>query len=279
MPRSFVSLIVGHGLVVFLLCCLVATGWYESHWLTMAAIGTCFTQASFLGLYAGLAQRPMAERLAIVALGAGWLYGWVYFFAIVIAGPYENDREEAILSLLFAIAPLASAWLAASVIKPRGLRLRRQVTSQPTAGPLQFTIGHLFLVTFVSACILVVSRVFRAQAAPFQMTSLFLLELSFALLVGILAAAQTAVIVATLSASRGSWLLLLVWGAIAALIWGLTFGDPLSPDWLGASVTQTTLTALTLIVLRRLGYRVVRESRNAKSTGGINDKAQMTNDQ
>jgi hypothetical protein len=254
--RLFIALAGGHALLDLGLFVVASSTWVDTDWFMMVALGTSFAQATLLGLYAGLARRPAVERFACVVLGVAIEASWM------LRGPGHHEENLAAVAV-FALAPLVAAWLVACALRWRGQRIE-WFEHRPTKlrASLQFTIFHLFVVTFLMASLSAATRALRSQNSN-QSRSFVAIAPFFAALIVIIFITQTLTTIwATLGVGRIRWRLpfLLGWTLATGIVLAFATNSPLHqyPLIVGMSLIQFPLTVGSLLIVRWLGYRLVR---------------------
>jgi len=215
-------------------------------------LGLFFSQTSLLGIWGGLANTAWPLRLAGVALGMTYL-GPQMCFSL-----NEWGFEIFLLVFLTTVA-VAGVMLVVRRFKARLARNAKGSLSTGLEG-LQFSIRHLMLLTLVVACTLAIGKWLQPYFSSVQrMAYLLTISLCF-----------VSVGVTSVWASLGRAHLLPRCGGVFS-IGLLTASIPTylfeRGDvwfWTAMMITEVMVLLVSLLVVRRCGFRLVRVSRRIK---------------
>ena len=243
-PRLW--LIVGH-IVVGL------TGAFVVFWLTdrsptvwaFAFLGIVFGQTSLLGIWGGLGANPWWSRMVGVIVGTG------YLFLLLGLGIDELNQRT------FIVVVMATMFVMLILLSVRCFGVRIVLDSLPVTSSvrIQFSIRHLFILTFLVACLFTIGK----SVQPY----IFSGDLPFGLLLFITAAGIAGVLPV--------WFVLATRQPVPYSI-GLVGVEAFAGYYAGRldalnteSISMMILTSIealvvvvSLLVVRFCGYRLVR---------------------
>jgi len=255
-PRSIRALVVAH------IALGIASGaigyaelghqaWHHATILSSAALG--FSQAALIGLWLGFGETPWKRRclLGAMALVAIWI-GVTY----AIRGHRALTWRESNLDFVFIFSAGLLVATIAIVWRRVGWVIGHDAAPLPDAprARLQFTTLDLFLVTTITALsigVLTFIRTYILIGRSVDALGLYMLQVA-----GTTFSATWSV----LSRRRFYWRLL---AAPAAIVVGLpAYYIERRWDLPIVVIAQAAITAATLIVVRRVGYRLYVRQRN-----------------
>ncbi len=215
-------------------------------------LGIIFCQVSLLGMWFGLGASPWMLRLI------GLIAGSVYLAIECGLGINELDFEIILLVTLPIALVSVMTWI---VRRCRGTLQRVEADHPEVHEALQFTIGHLMLLTFVVACLLTAGK----YAAP------WLPGLGMLSQIALLGVCYAAVALTAIWAMLGDRHLV-VRGAVVmvmASLAGFLADYILDEDpsgiifWPATTLLQASLLIASLLVCRIAGYRFVAKASRA----------------
>lgn len=260
-----VRLVAGHALfaasmVIVLVCQRKFTG-SGQHDLEVVAMGTAISQGALVGLWFGLATASTIRRWAVAVLGG------VPGYAALAIATGVSDVVDFVVSAVFFLGPLTAAALFGTVLRRRGFVVEplKSAESGDDRGVVQFSLRHLFAITFAAAVLFGLTR----QIRGFSGDSLSAWEFSLFLTFNALAFALHTQICLWSALGAGSRAVrvttLVLFGAVGAGIYGFAFGGS-KKDYLDCVLmfgVYSTLVAGSLWILRWFGYRLTRRSMSA----------------
>jgi len=207
-------------------------------------IGLVLSQASLLGLWAGLGAGAWLARLVVVLIGLVCL-------GVLFCVGGEELAPELVLMIVFAGLSVAGVL---AVCRWFGLRIRRVGVDTSHKIPAQFSIRQLMLLTLVVACVMALAKWLTPHVDIDGRTlKLFVIPVPFVVLG----------VVAVWGILRTEYPRL---GMVAVLLLAQLLGPSLKAvlgrGWMDAGywVVATTTTALVLVIslyiIRRCGFRV-----------------------
>lgn len=218
-------------------------------------------QICLAGLWAGLAWRNEARRaltcLAGMALGTAWFWALI----LIVTQTWHRERIRWLVAQL-CITVMATTFVSAATMRWRWVELARRPHVSPTTAPrpFQFSLWQLMLFVCVACLILGIGRALNLFCPPTSdehvaavLYSTFMWLFSAAALAGVLMPKRLKML------SIG--LPFIVFGVACLLNW-LTHSHEffIFPLFAGGS---TLVVMVTLLVIRRAGYRLVRKEPTA----------------
>ena len=251
--RRILWLIVGH-IVVGLMGAFVAYPAGNSPSLRGAAfLGIVFSQTSLLGIWGGLGSNPWWQRVIGVVVGVGYLGT---LLGVGISEPYIDTYFVSVLATTFVAMSLLIARSFAVVIHPDS-------APRDSVVPIQFSIRHLMILTFVIACLITIGEwtqphfPLRAPLALLNITATFAG-------VGVL---PVWFMLDTKKPLRYSVGIVAVAACVGYCVAGTAYaGEGLEKDWMTATATEAVALVVSLLVVRSCGYRLVRLTESGRLT-------------
>ncbi len=205
-----------------------------------AFVGLIFSQVSLLAVWGSLGTSPQWKRLAGAVVGIGYLFP-------VGCG---DEVDIGLFTLFVAVAAFVS--LPLLIARFCRVVIRLDNSSVASVARIQFSIRHLLIFTFVIACLTSIGKLVQPHLFRGQIIDLCLIALTFGV-VGIL---PVWFVLAT------NWPTIFSIGVVAVgafagygLGW-LYKGEELY--WMTATATEALSVVVSLLVVRRCGYRLVR---------------------
>ena len=242
--RGVLWLVVGHVAVGLMAALLVKfTGGIDL--AEAASSGIWVGQTSLLGVWCGLGATGHWKRLVGVVLGVGVLYLWIG----VAVGRWSMVQ--------FVFLGAFIAFVATPLLIARAGRIVIQADSSATTltSRLQFSVRNLLVVTFVVACVIALGKVVRPLILEWHEASEIVFYAAVLILLGVVAA----------------WLILATKRPVPYGV-GMVVMAAFADDYLGFSrylgksasgmiaftTTSTSAVVVSLLVVRRCGYRLVQ---------------------
>jgi hypothetical protein len=206
-------------------------------------IALIFAQVALVALWAGLGRARWWIRLPVVGVGIGYL-GTVLGLGV---------RELTVETYTITVLAGCLMWAVALVVRTFRARLvLAEAVGHPGPEGLQFTIRHLFLLTFLVACLTAGGK---AAAPHFRGAGVLVIIV----LLGVSFAAVGLAGMWAMLGERRPWL-----RCVVAILVAAGFGllpELLQPQprcvWVYILVTEAIWLLLSLYVVRRCGYRLV----------------------
>ena len=204
----------------------------------LATVFVCLvsSQTSLLGIWGGLGTSPWWKRLI------GVLVGISYLVPLLGIGIHEVNSKT------FIVVVVATSCVLTPLLIVRffGVVIHLGSSSVAPVGHIQFSIRHLMILTFVIACLISIGKLVQPL--------LFLLLI--ALTLGVVGVLPVWFVLATKRPILYSIGLVAV-GACAGYCLGRwALGE--EEIWTTATATETLAVAISLLVVRSCGYRLVR---------------------
>ncbi|HUY92192.1 MAG TPA: hypothetical protein VMV10_25860 [Pirellulales bacterium] len=269
-----VGLIVGHLLLAAVAAIglhqrAAALGTTQSEMLFVAVLAISISQAGLIGLWAGLAKAPAARRLAAAIGGGVAVYSSLRIAVPIAGGVRTSSTENWIFPAVFVLAPFVAVALFAAAMRRRGFAIERLAPGEDRGErrEAQFSLFHLFAITFVAAILFTLVRQLRDKWDGAATAWEFCPIAAFNALIFVL---HTQICLwSALGAGRLALRLgaLLFSTALAAAVYGLATGGPQNAYliFLELMTIYSVLVAGTLGVLRRFGYRLLRRTAPANA--------------
>ena len=206
--------------------------------------------ASLTGFWAGFSTRSLRVRLAIAA------GGWGYLMLLPIFTEHGYGHELLMFALLVSLSMLPGFVVAAAM---RFFRPQLRLALQPpgTSGQLQVSIRFFFGFTAAVSVLLMFFQLVETHAKNAELLAGLTLPLSYGWICCVVALAILAprkIVASTLAAVAVCPLA----GAIPAHYLGSTLPNLRSPyPWAAMAGAVAAIIAVTLLVVRRCGYRLV----------------------
>jgi hypothetical protein len=249
-PRSIRALVVAHIILGFAFGAIGYAevghrAWHHATILSSAALG--FSQAALIGLWLGFGETPWKRRCLLGALALVAIWVW---FTFAIRGPRALAWRVSNLDFVFIFSAGLLVATIAIVWRRVGWVIGHDSAPLPGAprARLQFTTLDLFLFTTITALsigVLTFIRTYILIGRPVDALGLYMLQI---------AGTTFSATWALLSRRRFYWRLLAAPVAIAV---GLpAYYIERRWDLPTVVIAQAAITAATLIVVRRVGYRL-----------------------
>ena len=234
----------------------------ETLYVTVLAV--FISQGALIGLWAGLGQSPIAWRLPASIGGGAAVYMTLSMACLAERGAGAGSAEDWIFPAAFVLAPLVAVGLLATAMRRRKFAVERLAPGEGRGErrDAQFSLFHLFAITFVAAILFTLVRQLRAVSnagpTPWHLCL-------FAAFNALVSALHTQICVwSALCTGRFAARLaaLLSSTALAAAVYGLAAGGRPN-DYLTMVALMSAysiVTAGSLLVLRRFGYRLTRQA-------------------
>jgi hypothetical protein len=193
-----------------------------------------FSQTSLLGICGSLGTSLWWMRLTGVVVGIGYLF--------FVFGIGANDVSIETLIVFLAVISVVSFPL----LIARFCRIVIRLDDFPVVptGPLQFSIRHLIIVTFVVACLITIGKLCQQRLLPIALTC------------GVVGILPVWFVLASKRPTIFSIGVVVV-GACAGYFYGWLFIDG-EVFWKIVAATATLSVVVSLLVVRSCGYRLVR---------------------
>jgi hypothetical protein len=225
-------------------------GWPLAWFVSLAAC-----QASLVGVWAGLGNTPWMVRLL------GLLTATVYMGIEFAVGVQEFDVLVFFFVFLLAIVP-ATVFL---MIRGQGTDLRRGNTAYAARGEgLTFGIRHLMALTFVVACLVTVGN----WLVPFLPVTDSLITVSlYALCLASIAVTSVWAVLGLRHFVLRIVVVLLI-TVLAGWVAQYVIDGPAAADmfWMLVAHLEAIYLVLSLLVVRRLGYRLISKRSSGPAT-------------
>ena len=237
---------------------LIAPALFHLLWM-----GTVLGQAGLIGLWAGVSPTRRTTWWLGVICGALvlWAEGLMAF--------REWAARAVILSLILVLAPLCFSAALTAIMCRRGMRLAQahEISATSATEAIQFSLKQLLLLISAMAIALSAARALHALSLlglGVTLACAVLLVVVF----GVIFAGQTLTSLwATLGLARWYWRLPapLLLAALGGALMGYADGGSRVhyEAWIPTTVLQAAIVIATLIVIRRLGFRLVLDPRHS----------------
>ena len=242
-PRRIVWLVIAHVLVGLVTAFVAAFAGTTPTLRAGIFLGIVFSQTSLLGLWGGLGNNLWWTRLIGGVLG-------VYYLASVLGLGISEFGVEVFLLVVAATSLVAMLLL---IVRFFRIAIHRTAVAPAFAAPIQFSIRHLLILTFVVACLASVGKWTQAYL-PHSEVLLFLLLL--AAMFGGVGVLPVWFILATKQPLLYSIGLVAV-GACAGYWIAGTADAGEQAFWTTVTSTQAMAVIVSLLVLRSGGYRLI----------------------
>lgn len=132
--------------------------------LFVTVLAVFISQGALIGLWAGLAKAPMARRLPASIGGGTALYITFTMAALAGTGPGTGGADDWIFPAVFVLGPLVAVGLLAAAMRRHRFAVERLAGGQDLGErrDAQFSLFHLFAITFVAAVLFMLVRQLRA---------------------------------------------------------------------------------------------------------------------
>lgn len=221
--------------------------------------------ASLIGFWAGFSMRSLRARLAIVAVG------WGYLMLLPIFTEHGYGPDLLMFALLVSLSMLPGFVVAAAM---RFFRPQLRLALQPEGerGQLQVSIRFMFAFTAAVAVLLMFFQLVQTHAKDAEVIAGLMLPLSYGWICCVVALAILAprkIVASALAAVAVCPLA----GAIPAHYLGSVAPELRDPyPWAAMAGADAAIIAATLLVVRWCGYRLVgRETLVAAAASGADD--------
>ncbi len=207
-----------------------------------AFVGLVLSQVSLLGIWGSLGTNPWWMRLTGVVVGIGYLF--------TVCGIGVNDVSIETLIVFLAVIMVVSIPL----LIARFCRIVIHLEVSPVApvGPIQYSIRHLIIVTFVVACLITIGKLVQPELNLGQDIDLLIVAATFGI-VGVLP---------VWFALASKWptvfsIGVVIVGACVGYCLGWVYRDG-ELYWMTIAATEALPVVASLLVVRSWGYRLVR---------------------
>ena len=205
-------------------------------------VGLIFSQVSLLGIWGRLGTGLWWMRLTGVVVGIG------YYF--LVFGIVANDVSiETLIVFLTAITVVSIPLLIARFFR---IVIRRGDSPVVPVDPIQFSIRHLIIATFVVACLITIGKLVQPLLSRRPDIELLAIAVTFGL-IGVLP------VWFALASKRPTVFSIgvVIVGAYVGYCYGFKFRDE-ELVWTTVAATEALSVAVTLLLVRSWGYRLVR---------------------
>jgi hypothetical protein len=241
-PARRLALLVGGHFALILLTPLLALLGFHPRWVATGYVTLAAVQSVLLGLWAGLLAHPW-QRPPVILVGAAWL-------AIVSHGDQDAAKNLVVPAIVIFVISLAwRKWFGQ-------IARRDEWPSFSMAGDTQFSLKALTVLTSAVAILLAAVRVIRSLPDRYR---------SDAVLLGVVCVVVSISTIILVWACLGRGRLrvrvpiALLGVAATGLALPLSMGGPLRYDyfWPIATLLWSAYVSVSLLVVRRCGYRLV----------------------
>jgi hypothetical protein len=221
----------------------------------VAFVGLIFSQVSLLGIWGSLGTNHWRTRVIGVVVGNGYLF-------IVFNIGVNDVSIETLIVLLAVIMVVSLPLLIARICR---VVIRLDDSPVTPVGPIQFSIRHLIVVTFVVACLITICKLVQPILSRRPNIDLLAIALTFGI-VGV---------IPLWSALASKWPTVFSVGVVAVgACTGYCLGWVYMEEelyWMTATATEALSVVVTLLLVRSWGYRLVRLPKKSPRGSGLEE--------